>query len=116
MVTMNPDMQIRQSGKPLEKIMAWGKVFDLVTETNWSLVYKHNDYLLNISKVATGLLESSLLKKSPEELSCDERSDAAVSLYGFGDGSDYLPFKIPNAWIRFSEKYCKLDSVHLYDE
>jgi hypothetical protein len=103
---MDPEEQIRDAGKPPETIEAWGKPFKLIKETRWCILYKNNELILNISKIAVGILDPSLLANSPSELPCDEKADAAVSLYGYGDGSDYLTFKIPKVWIEFAEDFC----------
>lgn len=98
--------QIRIAGKGLITLTVWGKSFKLVRETNWSLFYQYKEDTLRISKVRAGIVDISLFKLNPSDLEQSEQIDAAISLYGLGDGSEYLSCKIPDSWQIFSRTVC----------
>jgi hypothetical protein len=103
---MDPCAQIRNAGAPLSEVCAWGRKFRLVGESKWSLTYQYRNNYIKISKVQVGLMNSLDFKGDPSSLSCNEAEDAASSLYGLGDGIEYLGFRIPDRWQIFAKRGC----------
>jgi hypothetical protein len=104
---MDPTIQLRNSGKVLKQVEAWGRILYLSMETEWSLTYKNDGYMKRISKVAAGLLKSALLDGGPASLGMDDMGDAAWALMSYFHEYSNLEqeYKISDEWRQFAELY-----------